>query len=406
MSIKKRVLFSLVFLALAWGSFDLIVSGNALAQKAPAKEEKTLRIGELAGLTGGIAPYGLQLHNARLLAIEEINAKGGIIVGTARYKLEMVHLDAGPPAEAIKVFERLLTVEKLKLILDGAYSSVEYALGPVLKAKEAIMIWSGGNDPATTVGVPNAFRNHFDGGKPFMRANELFLKKMGVKKISTYGQTGHADFKRFVEEHLPKVPGFEVLSTDWHPFGEKDYFPVLTKIKGLKPDAVIAHGFFTDGVTMVKQAREIGLIPGALWLNQYAAAPLMMDESSRKVFEGTYEILSSSFGATTEPPAKSKRFVDAYLKKYGEKGGLGGWVESGYDSVYILAKALEKAGTVDDIPKIIKAMRNLSTEEIPELLQPYKPGKLFDPDGQAYPKIVCSHWKEGKQIPVFSDYGQ
>jgi len=395
---KKGISVLIFCLALVGISF-LLPSGDAWAQA------KALKIGELAGLTGGIAPYGGQSHNARLLAIEEINNKGGITVGGVKYQLEMVYLDAGPPAEAVKVFERLLTVEKLKLILDGSYSSVEYALGPVLKAKEALMIWSGGNDPATTVGIPNAFRNHFDGGAPFMKANELFLKKMGAKKISTYGQAGHADFKRFVEEYLPKIPGFEVISKDWFPFGEKDYFPVLTKIKNLKPDAVITHGFFTDGVTMVKQAREVGLLPGILWLNQFAAAPLMMDESSRKVWEGTYEILSSSMAPTTQALPKSKTFFDAYFKKYGEKGGFGGWVEAGHDSVYILCKALEKAGTVDNIPKIIDALHSLTTDEIPELLQDYKPGKLFDKDGQAYPKIVCSQWKDGKQIPVFSDYG-
>lgn len=395
---KKGILSLIVLLALASAGL-LLSSGDAWAQA------KTLKIGELAGLTGGIAPYGGQLHNARLLALEEINGKGGIKIGGVAYKLELVHLDAGPPAEAIKVFERLITVEKLKLILDGAYSSVEYALGPVLKAKEALIIWSGGNDPATTVGIPNAFRNHFDGGAPFMKANDLFLKKMGAKKISTYGQSGHADFKRFVEEYLPKIPGFEVISKDWFPFGEKDYFPVLTKIKNLKPDAVITHGFFTDGVTMVKQAREVGLLPGILWLNQFAAAPGMMDEASRKVWEGTYEILSSSLAPTTQAPPKSKKFFEAYFKKYGEKGGFGGWAEAGHDSVYILCKALEKAGTVDNIPKIIDALHSLTTDEIPELLQDYKPGKLFDKEGQAYPKIVCSQWKDGKQVPVFTDYG-
>jgi branched-chain amino acid transport system substrate-binding protein len=396
--LKKRI-FGLVIL-LAFAGVGLLFSSSSAWAQA-----KTLKIGELAGLTGGVAPYGSQSHNARLLAIEEINKKGGITVGGVKYQLEMAFLDAGPPAEAIKVFERLLTVEKLKLILDGAYSSVEYALGPLLKSKEALVIWSGGNDPATTVGIPNAFRNHFDGGAPFMKANELFLKKMGAKKISTYGQAGHADFKRLVEEYLPKIPGFEVLSKDWFPFGEKDYFPVLTKIKGLKPDAVITHGFFTDGVTMVKQAREVGLLPGILWLNQFAAAPLMMDETSRKVWEGTYEILSSSMAPTTQALPKSKSFFDAYFKKYGEKGGFGGWAEAGHDSVYILCKALQKAGTVDDIPKIIDALHSLTTDEIPELLQDYKPGKLFDKDGQAYPKIVCSQWKDGKQVPVFSDYG-
>jgi branched-chain amino acid transport system substrate-binding protein len=391
-------------------SIALVVIGGLMAGVAalPPTEawgQQTLRIGELAGLTGAIGPTGGQLHNARLIALDEINARGGVMVGGTRYKLEIPFLDASNPGEAVKLFERLLTVEKVSLILDGAFSSVQYALGPVLKSKQAIMLWSGGNDPATTVGVPNAFRNHFDGGLPFMKVNELFLRKMNVKRVATYGQTGHADFKRFVEEYLPKVPGIEVVATEWHPYGEKDFFPVLTKIKGLKPDAVIAHGFYTDGQNMLKQAREIGLFPGPVWLAQYTAAPLMMDEASRKIWEGSYECLLSSYGATTEPSDKGKKFFETYTKRFGEKG-FGNWAESGYDSVYILAKAVEKAGSIDDIPKIARAMRELTTQDIPELLLPYKPGKLFDADGQAYPKIVVTQWKDGKLVPVFADYGQ
>lgn len=383
----------------------LFVVGVPLISTERVWAQQTLRIGELAGLTGGIAPYGTQIHNGRVIAIEEINARGGISVGGVRYKIELVARDGGPPAEALKVFERLLTVDKVSLILDGIFSSVEYALAPVLKGKKALVIWSGGNDPGTTVGVPNAFRNHFDGGAPFMKVNELFLKQMGAKRVATYGQTGHADFKRFVEEYLPKVPGIEVVAREWHPFGEKDFFPILTKLKGLRPDAIITHGFFSDGLTMMKQAREVGLFPGPLWVNQYAAAPLMTDEASRKVWEGSYEILQASWGPTTEPTEKGKRLFQAYAKRFGEKG-FGSWVESGYDSVYILAKALEKAGTVDDLPKIIAGMHTLTTEEIPELILPYKPGKLFDEEGQAYPKIIVTQWREGKMVPVFSDYGK
>jgi branched-chain amino acid transport system substrate-binding protein len=378
----------------------MIVLGAAMPGLA-----QTVRIGELAGLTGPIAVYGQNTHNARLLAVEEINAKGGVSVRGAKQKIELVHLDVGNPKEALNVFERLLTVEKASLIVDGLYSSVEYAMGPVIKTKNAVVIWSAGNDPATTHGVPNAFRNNFDGGLPLMKVTEMFLKKMNIKRVATYGQTGHADFKRFVEEYLPKVPGIEVVASEWHPFGEKDFFPVLTKIKGLKPDAVIAHGFHSDGITMLKQAREIGLFPGPVWLNQYGAGPLMMDEASRKVFEGTYEDLFASLAMTTEMPAKSKKFFDAYVKKFGERG-FGPWAETGYDSIYLLAKAVEKAGTVDDIPKIIAALSSLTTDDVPELLAPYKPGKIFDADRQAYPKIVVGQWKDGRLVPVLADYGQ
>jgi branched-chain amino acid transport system substrate-binding protein len=366
---------------------------------------QTVRIGEMTALTGGVAPYGSQVHNARLIAIDEINARGGVSLGGTRRKLELVPLDVGKPTDAIKVFERLLSVEKVKIVLDGIFSSVEYALAPVIKDKDVVVIWSGGNDPGTTVGVPNAFRNHFDGGLPLMKVSEQFLRKMGVKRAAALGQKGHSDFERFVSEYLPAVKGIEVVSVDWHNFGEKDFFPILTKIKDLKPDAVLTHGFYTDGTTMLRQAREIGLFPGPLWLAQYGAGPLLMDDTSRKVWEGSYEGLMSSYGATVESPAKSKKLFETYSRRFGEQG-FGPWVESGYDSVHIVAKAIEKAGTADDTARIIKALHELKTDEIPELLLPYKPGLLFDKEGQAYPRVIIAQWKNGQFVPVYADYGQ
>ena len=385
--------------------FALITLGiGALLLQPPNVAAHPVKIGELAGLTGGIAATGFQLHHARLLAVEEINAKGGVMVGGKRHKLELVHMDTGPPPQAPTVFERLLTVEKVKFVLDGIFSSVQYALGPIVKTKKIIMIWSGGSDPGTTVGVPNAFRNHFDAGPPYVNATVRFLKKMGVKRVATYGLTGHADFQAFADKALPKVPGITVVAKEWFRFGERDFFPVLTKLKKLKPDAIITHAFVPFAINMVKQAREIGLFPGVLWINGAATSPTLMDSASRKILEGTHENLFASYGATANAPEKSKRFMDTLTKKFGAKSAAS-WAEPGYDSVYILAKALEKAGTEDDLPKIIAALHSLTTDEIPELLLPYKPGKIFDAEGQAYPKIVHAQWRNEKLVVVFADYG-
>ena len=179
---------------------------------------------------------------------------------------------------------------------------------------------------------------------------------------------------------------------------------MLTKFKNLKPDMIMAHGFYADGLTMLKQAREIGLLPGPIWLSQYAVTPMMLDDPSIALLEGTYENLISTFAPTSDPPQKSKKFFDAYVKRFGEKG-FGPWGEAGYDSVYILTRAMEKAGSVEDVPKVIKAMNALTTNDVPELVAPYKPGKLFDADGQAYPKIVVAQWRNGKLVPVLSDWG-
>lgn len=380
------------------------LAAAGLPRGSSAQAQQAIKIGELAAITGPIAPYGTQLKNARMMAIDDINAKGGISIGGTRHKLEFVSLDGGQPGEAVKVFERLITVEKVNVVLDGSFSSVQYALGPVIKGKNAIVMWSGGNDPDTTVGIPNAFRNTFDGGTPFMRVSEAFLKKMGVKRVATYGQRGHVEFKKFVEEYLPKSPGFEVLATEWHPFGEKDFFPVLTKFKGMKADAVITHSVIADSVTLLKQAREIGLFPGPLWVNQSANAPLMIDEESRKVMEGSYESLQASTAHTAEPAPRSRSFFQAYAKRFGEKG-FGSWAESGWDSIHIVARGMEKASTATDVEKIAVAMRTLTVSDVPDLLMPYKPGRIFNDDGQAHPRIIITQWKDGKAVPVFGDHG-
>jgi branched-chain amino acid transport system substrate-binding protein len=377
----------------------VVSSGTPVVAQQP-----TVRLGQLAALTGPAAYVGVGANNARIMAVDEINARGGVVVGGVKHKLELVTLDVGNPSEAVKVFERLHTVEKISLIIDGAYSSAQYALGPVVKTKKAVILWSTANDPGTTVGVPNAFRNALDGGAPLMKVTEAFLKKMNVKRVVTIGQTGHADFKRFVEDYLPKVDGIQLVGAEWYAFADKDFFPVLTKVKTLKPDMIIAHGFYGDGVNLLKQARELGMIPGTPFLGQFMITPGVVDEPTRRVFEGTYENLIASSGVTTDPSPNALKFFQNYVKRFGEQG-YGSTAEPCYDGVYILAKAMEKAGTVEDTSKIAAVMRELRTDEIPELTMVYKPGKIFDADNQSYPKIIVGQWKGGKLVTVYSDFG-
>jgi ABC-type branched-subunit amino acid transport system substrate-binding protein len=107
---------------------------------------------------------------------------------------------------------------------------------------------------------------------------------------------------------------------------------------------------------------------------------------------------------TTEISEKSKGFVRAYAKRFGDKG-FGIWGEHAWGSLFLLAKAMEKAGTTDDVPRLIQAMSRLTTDEIPEPLTPCKPGKVFDADRPAYPKIIVAQWRKGQLVLVHSDYG-
>ena len=77
------------------------VPGLAAGPRTALAQQPVIRIGELAGLTGPIAIYGQNLHNARLMAVEDVNAKGGVNVKGTRHRLELTHLDVGSPSEAV-----------------------------------------------------------------------------------------------------------------------------------------------------------------------------------------------------------------------------------------------------------------------------------------------------------------
>ena len=343
-------------------------------------------------------------RNARLIAVDDINAKGGVTIGSTKHKLEIVVLDVGSPGEAVKVFERLLTVEKVSIVVDGIFSSVQYALGPVVKGKNALVIWSGGNDPDTTVGVPNAFRNTFDGGNTFMKVSEAYLRKMNVKRVATYGQRGHAEFKKFVEEYLPKSPGFEVAANEWHPFGEKDFFPVLTKFKGMKLDAVITHGVASDSVTQIKQAREIGLYPGLLWINQSANAPYMIDDESKKVMEGTVECRTRArrtprsrrraprCSSTSTPSASARRASDPSPRPPTTPSSS--W-----------PRRSKRPAPPPTWPSCRRPCARSPPPTCPTCSSRTSRAAFSTTTARRIPRIIFTQWKDGKVVPIFSDFG-
>lgn len=366
-----------------------------------AVQEKTLKIGEIAGLSGGIAPYGVPLHNSRLIAVEEINAAGGVVIGDTRYKLELVYVDGARRDDAIAALERFVEQEGIKFILDGASSSNYYALGPIIKEKhpKALVIASGGYDPATTKGIPNFFRNTFDTSDLF--ALEIkWLKKQGVRRLATLIDKNHADAILYVEKLLPPA-GFEIVADERYTTGQADFVPVLTKLKGLDFDALIWHGFEPDHVNIIKQARTVGLLPPKgqapdyIWLSQSLAepdfgGPLMGGDVS--FYEGLYIDL---FGTAADLPNATPRIRyirNMYKKKFPDSVYVS-WVSTGYDSVYILVRALQKAGTVEDVPKVIDALHKLTTWEVPELTFNHPPGLIFDSEGQAHPIITMGKWE-------------
>ncbi|MEM2095088.1 MAG: ABC transporter substrate-binding protein, partial [Candidatus Caldarchaeum sp.] len=185
-----------------------------------ATQERTLKIAEIGGLSGGIAPYGIPLHNSRLMAVEEINAAGGVVIGNTRYKLELVYVDGARRDDAIAALERFVEQEKLQFILDGASSSNYYALGPIIKEKhpKALVIAAGGYDPGTVKGIPNFFRSTFDISDLF-ELEIRWLRQKGVRRLAVLIDKNHADAILYVEKLLPPA-GFEIVADERYTSGQ------------------------------------------------------------------------------------------------------------------------------------------------------------------------------------------
>ena len=107
---------------------------------------------------------------------------------------------------------------------------------------------------------------------------------------------------------------------------------------------------------------------------------------------------------TTEPPEKSKRYFQSYAKKFGERG-FGIWAEHAYDSVSLVVKAMEKAGTADDMGKLIPALQGLTTRRCPTCSGPTSLAASSTPSARPTRRIIVGQWRQSQLVPVFADYG-
>jgi branched-chain amino acid transport system substrate-binding protein len=378
-------------------------------------QEQVLNIAEIAGLSGGIAPYGIPMHNSRLIAIEEINNSGGIVIGDKLYKLNLVFVDGAVTDQALAALERFVEQDKIPFILDGASSRNYYALGPRIKEKhpKALVLSAGGYDPDTTKGIPNFYRSTFDQRDLFLFEAEWF-KQIGVNKIATLIDKTHADAILYVEQILPKS-GFQVVADERYTTGQTDFVPILQKLKGLSKsfDVLIWHGFEPDHINILKQARSVGLLPPAgeapkdfIMLSQSLAEPdfgLPLAGGDAGLYEGIY---MDQFGTAADLPNSTPRikYINKIYKNKYPGSPYVAWVSTGYDSVYILVRAMQKAGTTTDVQAVMKALNELTVWDVPELTYNYPPGRLFDSEGQAHPILTLSKWEKGQFKYVTSSW--
>ena len=371
------------------------------AQPALAQSKDPIKIGLAAAVSGGSAASGEAIKRGIQIAMDEINAKGGLLGGR---KLELViRDDEGDPAKGVKIARELVEREKAVVVFGGLHTTVALAQVPVwTELKHPYMgPWAAGTEIAQNTQKPNyVFRvsaNDDYADKFLVRyATEVLKKaKPGLLLENTaWGQSNEVGLNKWLGQKGIKPVGIEKFN-----WGDPDMSPQLLRLKNAGADHIIMVANAPEGAQVVKSRAKIGWeIPMvAHWgISGGRFAELTGDLSDGVAFLQTY----SFFGKQNE---RGQALLKALKDKYGVKGPeeviapVG--TANAYDGMHLVALAIAQAGS-DDGAKVRDALENLKAE-YEGLIKSYK--RPFTPeqhDALTDADYIMVVWKGGKIVPV------
>ncbi len=346
----------LAFLLAACMIMPLAACGNAASSNSTAGESGNngggnssdkIIIGGIAPLTGGAAQYGNAVNNGVLLAVKEINEAGGILGKQIEY---IVEDDKGDATESLNAYNKLMNDGMVALV--GAVTSKPTIAVAQKAAQDNLpMITASATAAAVTEQGENVFRTCFiDPFQGQLMANYAF-ERLGAKTAAVmydntddYSQGVAEAFKEEAEKLGITITAYEsfVSSAD-------DFNAQLTKIKEGNPDVIMAPSYYEAAAKIITQARNLGI-------ESKMIGPDGWDGLLEQVKENQ-EVLNDSFYCSQYSAESENPDLQAFIKNYREtyKINENMFAVLGYDSMKIMAAAIEAAGSTDS-DAVIKAL--------------------------------------------------
>ena len=307
-----------------------------------AEDANEIVVGEYGSMTGSEATFGQSTHNGIAMAVEEINAAGGI----KGKKVRLVSYDdQGKTSEVGTSVTRLITSDKALAVLGEVASSLSIAGGQICQQEGVPMISPSSTNPKVTEIGDFVFRMCFTDpfqGEVMARfvTNPKDKQGLGLKKVAILIDQRQAyaqGLARYFEESLGKLGG-SVVAKEAYQGGDQDFSAQLQKIKDAKPEALYIPGYYTDVANIAKQVRGIGI-----------TAPLLGGDGWEGVLDLNAAALEGAYYSchysVDEPRPEVKAFVDKYTQKY--KKSPDSMSALGYDATMMLKNAVERAPTTD-----------------------------------------------------------
>lgn len=347
----KRFVILMVLLIIALLATAGCGGGDKDAGKA--KEAKVLNIGFTGPISGGAAFYGKDILTGLEMGVEKVNAAGGITVAGEKYTFKIVSLDDRYlPNEAATNARRLVKEYNAPIIFcphSGGIAAMQE-----FNETENFLIGAYSSEPKLyargnklTLLMPPPYSSYID---PFIKK---IMAEQGKKVAMIQGNHAYGkDWGTLFAPAWEKAGGTITINSPFSYNTETDFAPYISKALATKPDVLFVGGASQPTAMVIKQARDQGFKGGLIVLDQ-AKFEDMADIIGMPALEGAIGIYP--FYKNPRPDqAALQKFVNDYKTKYGKRPTYEhAWH---YETILILAKALEKAGTVKEPAKILSSV--------------------------------------------------
>lgn len=353
---------------------------------------QTIKVGAVVPITGRYGAGGAQVRAGYEFAVETINAAGGVAVGGRKMPLELVLLD--DESDATKTVARLETLGGQNVVAYlGGFGSDLHAAASSVAEKNRIAY----------LGVAFALHKVHEQGfrylfSPFWKSPDIASQMPGLLALTPAAERPKTaaifqektDWGREMTaawEEGAKAAGYRVVMHGEYAPGAKDFADLILRAKAANADAVLSLPSPPDGMTIVKQMKELGYTPKLAMFIRAADPPVWAKNLGK---DGDYAILAPGWHYAVKAPGV-RELTDMHQKKFGRPPDP--IVGPAYACVQILAAAIGKAGALDHD----KVRDAIAATDMTTVIGPVK----FRPDGTGIVQSVFVQWINGKQELVW-----
>jgi branched-chain amino acid transport system substrate-binding protein len=294
--------------------------------------ENDIVIGAALPLTGTTSYYGEDSKRGIDLALDEINAAGGV----QGRKLKVIYEDTqGSGNQAINAVRKLISADNVPVIIGCGTSTETMAVAPIVEQNKRVLITPVSSAASISRAGQFVFRSVPSDG---LQARDLaaWIRELNYRRVSLIfvNQTWGVGLKDdFVREFQSR--GGEILTMEATDLDEKDFRTQLTNMKAKNPEAYVAIIYAKEGGVLLKQARELGITT-----QFFGADPWTKQQLADGAGQAADGVLFTTPAKYQGPEFNA--FADKYRKRYGKEPGV--YDAHGYDCMKLVARAMQDGG--------------------------------------------------------------